>query len=212
LNPEHGYTVDFETYYVRDRKLEILFNPFFTYYSNFIFLRQVTDSPVELYDEQPYEYSQAKAVYGGGEYKVLWRPVEKLQLTTSGSLVLNRNMDEDNPLPLTPPFTMTNEIKFLDDTRSRKDLSYYQVSLSHRLYADQNRVGAGEEKTKGGHLFDFSAGVVYKPGKKWSVDVNMQVKNIFNTRYLNHMSLYRRVNIPEQGRSFQIFVRIPFKS
>lgn len=212
LNPEHGYTVDFETYYVRDRRLEILLNPFFTYYTNFIFLQQVTDSPVELYDEQPYKYSQAKAVYGGGEYKVVWRPIEKFQLTTSGNLVLNRNIDDDNPLPFTPPFTMTNEIKFLDDTRSRKDLSYYQVSLSHRWYAGQNRVGVGEDKTKGSNLFDLSAGVVYKLGKKWSVDVNMQVRNIFNTRYLNHMSLYRRLNIPEQGRNFQIFVRIPFKS
>ncbi len=215
LNPEHGYTVNFEMYYVRDRrgrKLEVLFNPFFTYYSNFIYLRQITDSPVELYEEQPYKYTQAKAIYGGGEYKVLWRPVEKLQLTTSGNLVLNRNIDDDKPLPFTPPFTMANEIKFLDDKRSRKDLSYYQLSLSHRWYADQNRVGVGEEKTKGCNLFDFSAGFVYKLGKKWSVDVNMQVKNMFNTRYLNHISLYRRLNIPEQGRSFQILVCIPFRS
>jgi iron complex outermembrane receptor protein len=211
LNPENGYIVDFETYYACDRKLEIVFNPFFTYYSNYIFLRQVAGSPVDLYDEQPYKYSQAKAIYGGGEYKVLWRFAGKLQLTTSGSLVLNRNIDDGNPLPFTPPFTMANEIKFLDDARSRKDLSYYQISLSHHWYADQNRVGEGEERTKGCNLFDFSAGIVYQLDKKWTVDVNMQVENIFNTRYLNHMSLYRRLNIPEQGRSFRIFVRIPFK-
>lgn len=212
LNPEHGYTVDFDMNYAPNKNLEIQVNPFFTYYSNFIFLEKVTDSPIDLYDEQPYKYSQAKAIYGGGEYKVLWHPFRKLQLTTAGSLVLNRNIDDDNPLPFTPPFTMTNEIKFLDDTRSRKELSYYQVSLAHRWYADQNRVGVGEEKTKGTNLFDFSAGIVYKLSKKWPVDVNMQVKNIFNTRYLNHMSLYRRINIPEQGRSFQLLVRIPFKS
>ena len=212
LKPEHGYTIDFETHYVNDSKLDILFNPFLTYYSNFVFLQPVAEQAIELYEEQPYKYSEAEAIYGGGEYKISWQPVKKLELMTSGSIVLNRNIDDDRPLPFTPPFTMMNEIKFSDNARSHKDISYYQISVSHQWYADQNRVGFGEEKTKGTNLFNLSAGMVYKINKKWSVDINMQVKNIFDTRYLNHMSLYRRLNIPEQGRNIQVFIRIPFNS
>lgn len=212
LKPEHGYTADFETNYMHDSKLDILFNPFFTYYSNYIFLQPVAEQAIELYEEQPYKYSEAEAIYGGGEYKISWYPINKLQLMTSGSIVINKNLDNKTPLPFTPPFTMTNEIKFFDNTRNQKSISYYQISVSHQWYANQNRVGFGEEKTEGTNLFNISANLVYKINKKSSIDVNMQIRNIFNTKYMNHLSLYRRLNIPEPGRNIQLFIRIPFNS
>jgi len=221
LDPEHGYIFNLDTEYKarnitgldgRYHTLEIYFNPFAYYYSNYIYLQAVDNQAVVLYEQQPYQYTQAKAVYGGGEYKVVWPVITKLVLSTQGSLVLNKNLDNKEPLPFTPPFTMTNEVKFRNDDIRSKKIDHYQIGVSHRWYADQNRVGIGEEKTAGTNLFDFSAGIVYKFNSRLSVDVNMQVRNIFDTRYLNHLSLYRRLNIPEQGRNFQLFIRIPFKS
>ncbi len=196
----------------RYHTLEIYFNPFVYYYSNYIYLQAIDEQAVELYEQQPYQYTQAKAIYGGGEYKVVWPVIKKLALSTQGSLVLNKNLDNKEPLPFTPPFTMTNEVKFRNDDIRSKKIDHYQISVSHRWYADQNRVGVGEEDTKGTNLFDLGAGIVYKFNSKLAVDVNMQVRNIFDTRYMNHLSLYRRLNIPEQGRNFQLFIRILFKS
>ncbi|MDH6309095.1 iron complex outermembrane receptor protein [Dysgonomonas sp. PFB1-18] len=220
LASEHGYTMNLDIDLSRDitgldgryHPLQVSLYPFVYYYSNYIFLQAVDNSSVQLYEQQPYKYSQAKAIYGGGEYQVKWRMIEKLELSTNGSLVLNKNLDDHEPLPFTPPFTMTNGVMFLNNNISRKKISYYQISATHRLFADQNRVGAGEEKTTGANLFDLSAGIVYKINSKLSIDVNMQVLNIFDKRYLNHMSLYRRINIPEQGRNFQLFLRIPFST
>ncbi|MDL2303475.1 TonB-dependent receptor, partial [Dysgonomonas sp. OttesenSCG-928-D17] len=220
LAPEHGYTMNLDIDLSRDitgldgryHPLQVSLYPFVYYYSNYIYLQAVDNSSVQLYEQQPYKYSQAKAIYGGGEYQVKWRMIEKLELSTNGSLVLNKNLDDHEPLPFTPPFTMTNGVMFLNNNISRKKISYYQISATHRLFADQNRVGAGEEKTTSANLFDLSAGIVYKINSKLSIDVNMQVLNIFDKRYLNHMSLYRRINIPEQGRNFQLFLRIPFST
>lgn len=212
LKAENGYTFDFDVNYSNSSKLNININPFLSYYTNFIYLSPVVDLPVDLYESKPYKYSQAKALSGGGEYKISWRAVKKIELSTRGSLVLNKNLDDHEPLPFTPPFTMVNEIKFLDDARYRKKISYYQISFSHQWYANQDRVAVGEEQTPGTSLFNFSAGMVYKVNRKWSIDMNMQVNNIFDTRYLNHMSLYRRLNIPEPGRNVQFFIRIPFNS
>lgn len=210
LKAEHGYTFDLGIHYNNPQKLTIDFSPFISYYYNFIYLKPVTDNPVMLYDEQPYKYSQAKTLSAGGEYKVVWKNIKKLELSSAGSLVLNRNLDEHEYLPFTPPFTMTNEIKYLDENRIGRKISHYQISLSHQWYARQNRVVVGEERTPGTSLFNLSAGLVYRFSKKWSTDINIQVQNIFNTRYLNHMSLYRRLSIPEAGRNIQIFIRIPF--
>ncbi len=221
LKPEHGYTFNLETMYINDElkgldgyehQLSVYFSPFVYYYSNYIYLQAVDNSPVLLYEQQPYKYAQAKAIYGGGEYQVKWRIIEKLELSTNGSLVLNKNLDDHDPLPFTPPFRMTNEVKYRTALKNSGKLDYYQITATHRWFADQNRIGAGEEKTPGANLFDLSAGIVYKINSKLSIDVNMQVLNIFDKRYLNHMSLYRRINIPEQGRNFQLFLRIPFSS
>ncbi len=105
---------------------------------------------------------------------------------------------------------MTNEIKYLKDTGKRKGLTYYQLSASHQWYAKQSRVGFDEAKTEGASLFNAGAGFDYRFTPKFVVNFNLQVQNIFNTRYLNHMSLYRRLNIPEPGRNIQVFLRIPF--
>lgn len=210
LKAEHGYTFDLDINYNNSKTLAVNINPFVSYYTNFVYLKPVTDLPIDLYESQPYKYSQAKALSAGGEYKISWRAIRKLELSTAGSLVLNKNLDDHDPLTFTPPFTMMNEIKFLDDALFRKKVSYYQISVSHQWYANQNRVAVGEEKTPGTSLFNFSAGMVYKFNHRWAIDINMQINNIFDTQYLNHMSLYRRLNIPEPGRNVQFFIRIPF--
>ncbi len=210
LKAENGYTLDLGLSYDNKEGLSLELSPFVNYYSNFIFLQPVEETPVSLYDDKPYQYSQAKAIFTGAEYKIAWLLLRQLELSSAGSFVLNKNLDDHNPLPFTPPFTMTNEIKYLKDTGKKKGLIYYQLSASHQWYAKQSRVGFDEAKTEGTSLFNAGAGFDYRFTPKFAVNFNLQVQNIFNTRYLNHMSLYRRLNIPEPGRNIQVFLRIPF--
>jgi iron complex outermembrane receptor protein len=125
---------------------------------------------------------------------------------------MNRNFDDHSYLPLTPPFTMANEIKLADNIGGRKIIRHYQLSLIHQWNANQNRVAPGEEKTAGTSLFNFNLGATFNFTKKWTADINLQVNNLLNTRYFNHISLYRRLNILEAGRNVRIFIRIPFKA
>ncbi len=208
LKPEHGYTLDLEVDY-HYNKLNMDFTPFFSYYSNFIYLQAIDNQAIMLYDEQPYKYSQAKTIYGGAEYNIKWQIIKKLEISSNGSLVLNKIIDTHAPLPFTPPFAMRNEVKFMNEI-SKGKLSYYQISVSHQLFAKQSRVGTGEKETAGANLFNLSAGFDYKFSPKCNVIFNVQVQNIFNTSYMNHMSLYRRLDIPEPGRNVQLFIRIPF--
>ena len=210
LNAENGYTLDLGLNYDNKKDFSLEFSPFINYYSNFIFLQPVGETPVSLYDEKPFQYSQAKAIFTGAEYKATWLLLKQLELSSAGSFVLNKNLDDHNPLPFTPPLTMTNEIKHFKNTGKQKGLTYYQLSASHQWYAKQSRVGFDEAKTAGTSLFHAGAGFDYRFTPKFAVNFNVQVQNIFNTRYLNHMSLYRRLNVPEQGRNIQVFLRIPF--
>ena len=39
----------------------------------------------------------------------------------------------------------------------------------------------------------------------------LMIPNIIWSKYYNHLSFYRKVEIPEPGRSFQISIKVPFK-
>lgn len=85
------------------------------------------------------------------------------------------------------------------------------------LYAEwqsitkQNRVDRNEDRTPGANLFHI-AGSLDLPVAGTEVEITLTVRNLFNTRYYNHLSFYRKVEIPEPGRNFQLLIKVPFKN
>jgi iron complex outermembrane receptor protein len=77
--------------------------------------------------------------------------------------------------------------------------------------ATQNRVAKNEDITHGVNLLHCGVAIQI-PFKDMNADITFSLKNIFNTKYYNHLSFYRKVEIPEPGRNFQILVKIPFKN
>jgi iron complex outermembrane receptor protein len=47
------------------------------------------------------------------------------------------------------------------------------------------------------------------PLKNQVVSVAVQVQNVFNTKYFNHTSYYRLINVPEPRRNLVVNVSIP---
>jgi iron complex outermembrane receptor protein len=45
-------------------------------------------------------------------------------------------------------------------------------------------------------------------GNQW-LSVNAQVQNLLNSKYYNHTSYYRLIDLPEAGRNIIINVNIP---
>ena len=77
------------------------------------------------------------------------------------------------------------------------------------LYAEwqsitkQNRVDRNEDRTPGANLFHI-AGSLDLPRCRNEVEITLTVRNLFNTRYYNHLSFYRKVEIPEPGQKLSI--------
>ena len=76
--------------------------------------------------------------------------------------------------------------------------------------ARQNRVDRNEDRTAGVDLFHIG-GSLDLPVAGTEVEITLTVRNLFNTRYYNHLSFYRKVEIPEPGRNFQLLIKVPFK-
>jgi len=42
------------------------------------------------------------------------------------------------------------------------------------------------------------------------VELSLSIRNLFDAKYFNHLSFYRKVEIPEPGRNFQLYIKVPF--
>ncbi|RZK51938.1 MAG: TonB-dependent receptor, partial [Pedobacter sp.] len=64
-------------------------------------------------------------------------------------------------------------------------------------------------KTAGYGIINLALGTKLKTGKH-QFDISLQAQNLLNTKYLNHTSFYRLIELPEVGRNLILSVKIPF--
>jgi len=81
--------------------------------------------------------------------------------------------------------------------------------IEYRRVFDQNRIARNEERTPGTHLWNLSANIHWRLGGR-RVITDFQVQNLLDRPFLNHLSFYRRLNVPEPGRNIQLILRVPF--
>lgn len=205
LKSEQGY--QFDVSYTLDKGIySLTLSPYISYFSNYIFLAPQGQWSVLPHAGQIYKYSEAEALFFGGEYDFNVAVLPHIDLRTSGQYVYNKNLTDKHPLPFTPPFSMRNEIAY---NNKYKSIQSYKISFEHQLIAAQNRNAQNEERTPGTNLFNLSLNGNLLINK-FRFSVGFQIQNIFNTKYLNHLSFYRKIEIPEPGRNIQLLIKIPF--
>ena len=205
LKTERGYQLDLG--YNLDKKMfSFSISPFVSYFSNYIFLQPQGIWSILPHAGQLYRFQQAEALFAGGECKLKLMFIPKFEITTGGDYVYNLNIKHKHALPFTPPLSMRNEIAFSD---KYKVLQSYRIAVEHQLFAAQNRISNNEDKTPGTNLFNFSLNANIMVDKMRFM-AGFQIHNIFDTKYLNHLSFYRKLNIPEPGRNIQLLIKVPF--
>ena len=83
------------------------------------------------------------------------------------------------------------------------------LSIDYKLTAPQNNIVPPEEITNGYQVINIGFGGDVKL-KKQKLTLSLQVQNLLNTKYFNHTSYYRLINVPEPGRNFILNISIPF--
>lgn len=195
LNSEKGWQLDLGLSYQSQRFYAQL-SPFANYFNNFIFLR-----PSGRFSQLPeagqlYTYAQAEVLQGGSELFVDWHFFEQLHWSNALEWVVSQNLETNLPLPFTPPISNLMSVKWEVENEN----SEWHVGLDWRYTAEQNRVDRNENKTPAYQLFHFKAGYNFTLWRKeWQL--NFAVQNLFDTFYLRHLSRYRILNLPEQGRN-----------
>lgn len=205
LEIENGIQIDWGSQWAIDY-LSFKISPFFNYFSNFIYLKP-SGSFSPLPDAgQIYIYSSTEAIHTGGELLIESNFDQRLFFNLGMEYVHNINLNTSLPLPFSPPYSQMAGIDYVLKTSSKVK---WKFGLNHRFTAAQNRVDRNENATPAYQLFNFNS----KAEVQWKnikINFGFAVQNIFDTSYLSHLSRYRILNLPEQGRNLIFQANISF--
>ncbi|WP_460519589.1 TonB-dependent receptor [Cyclobacterium sediminis] len=208
LESERSFQGDLNYTFSKENLL-IGISPYLAYYNNYIYL-----SPTAEFSTLPgagtlWEYRQNNAIFAGGEIKFHWSLFPALQATIAAEYVYNQNLDSSLPLPLTPPASILTGLEWnlpLENFWLLNNNFY----VEYRQVASQNRVDRNERETKGYGLLEAGLGIEIKLAKQL-LKLRISGQNLLNKYYFNHLSRYRLLNLPEQGRNININLKIPIQ-
>ncbi|MDP2237297.1 MAG: TonB-dependent receptor [Bacteroidales bacterium] len=211
LNPEISYQLDISTEY-SGNGIAVGFTPFVNYFTNYIYLNPGFEHD-QLYGNgnQIFNYTESSVFRYGGEIHAHFDLGKTLKSGVIGEYVYSEQLSGDKKgftLPFSPPASLLLNLKYVPKNFNFIEKPYF--SIDYKLTAPQNKIVPPEEKTKGYQVINLSAGADIKI-KKQLISVNIQLQNLMNQKYFNHMSYYRLINVPEPGRSLIVGISIPFE-
>jgi len=206
LHSETGIQFDAGAYFSK-KKVRLEFTPYFYYFDNYIYLRPTGSFSPFPDAGQIYRYTEAPAIVTGSELVLEYHPLEKLHLETAVEYVHNINLNTNLPLPFTPPFSVSLSSDYDFGELGKKIESLY-LGAGYKYFAPQNQVDRNEEATPGYSLVHASAGIRLRFGNQ-ELEIQLRADNLLDAKYLNHLSRYRILNLPEPGRNFMITVKVP---
>ncbi|MDR1557784.1 MAG: TonB-dependent receptor [Tannerellaceae bacterium] len=201
LPSEQGWQWDLS--YVGEREgISLSVSPFVSWFENYIYLRPTGEWSALPHAGQIYRYTGAEAVFAGGEASFA---VDFLQFNYSltAGYVYTYNVDERIPLSFSPPAQIRNTLSWTG--------GHMQAYAELQSIAAQHRIARNESPTPGAQLMHLGASLSLAVGGT-KAEVSLSVRNLLNTAYYNHLSFYRKIEIPEPGRNFRLVIKIPFKS
>ncbi len=180
---------------------------YFNYFDNYIYLRPSANFSTLPEAGQLFEYTQNDAIYTGAEVEYRYQMNTWLSIAQSLEYVHTFNIQTQLALPFTPPVTLVSQIE------SEFEFGAYTLDLGliHQWTAANGplRIDRFEQATPAFQLIDFT---IRLSSQKWLKGVSFLIegRNILNTPYLNHLSRYRLLNLPEQGRNIVFSLRLSF--
>lgn len=210
LKPEEAYQVDLGIEF-RKNKLKIDANPFYQYFTNYIYLNPTADFD-NLYGagNQVYEYTESKVLRYGGELKINYDFTHFLSSEILGEYVYSQQLSgakKGYNLPFSPAPSVLFNLTYKPKINDRFSNNY--ISLDYKIGASQNRIVPPESKTAGYQVLNLALGTHIKIGKP-SLNVNFQIQNLLNNHYFLHTNYYRIIGVPEAGRNFVLSLKFNY--
>jgi iron complex outermembrane receptor protein len=201
LSSERGWQFD-ASYSYEVKGFSLSAGTFLGWFDNYIYLRPTGEWSILPHAGQVYRYTGAEAVFVGGELSFDVGLPHGLSYAFSCEYVYTHNRDERTPLAFSPPASMRHTLTW----KNRGVQAFAEL----QTIAKQTRVAKNENITGGAHLLHLGGSLNLSVGG-FNAELTLSLRNLLDARYYNHLSFYRKVEIPEPGRNIQLFIKVPFK-
>ncbi len=227
LNPEKAWQLDLAVSYTA-KAFYITVSPFLNYFQNYLFLNPSGQFSPLPGAGQIYRFSQAEALHMGAEVYADWHVTHAIHTSVASEWVWAQNIDNQYALPFTPPASLLAELSYIwrfgahshyhagesvQHGRAERKIPTESIKIlgSVRMTAAQNRVARNEPATPGYVLVNAGIQSAIQIGNA-PVELQLMVNNVFDVLYKNHLSFYRRLELPEPGRNVSLKIRMELKS
>ena len=190
----------------RNPEFSLSVEGFYNRVANYIYIGP-TDEMKDDLTVWTYEQGDAKLYGGESLLEIHPRAIKRLSGSMAYSLVLGRRDSDHTYLPYVPPFRWDQSVNF-----KFSDLGHLQepyVGVNGTWFMDQNRVAPLEEPTQGYYLMGLNAGGSLIIGGQ-KIDAYLNVANLLDRSYLEHLSLYRPFGVRQMGRNINLHLRFEF--
>ena len=201
---ENATQIDFSVDYSNEH-IQLSANPFYTNIRNYIFLSP-TDTVI---DGNPvFEYLQKDASLYGGEFGIHFHPhqIHWLHIKSDFSAVFAEDKD-GKALPLIPQTKLNTTLRA--ELSSKHKIGFSGIYIQHTYKFRQDRTGQFETPTAAWQVFHAGASLRFEPGHSKG-ELSAGIKNIFNATYIDHLSRFKYLGIPNPGRNYYLSLKITF--
>jgi iron complex outermembrane recepter protein len=205
LVPENSYEMDLNIHYHIDNFLFDIAG-FYNIINNYIFISptgETTTSGMNIY-----KYQQANSCLFGGEAGFHFHPgsMKWMSFEPTYSLVIGKQKSG-----VYLPFIPAHKLQF--ELRAEKvNLLFLQnafISVFTTTAFDQNNTAPDETATNGYTILDLSIGGNIKI-KNQLMSVSISGNNLFDKKYIDHLSTLKEVGLYDPGRNIVLNLKIPF--
>lgn len=201
LESEKGWQMDI-AYLFENKYITLEVSPFVSWFFNYIYLQPTGEWSLLPDAGQIYQYVGDMALIAGAEIMATINMPYNFAFDFNAEYLYAQNLETNIPLSFSPPAQLTTTLRWQN--------KWVEPYIQCHIIADQNRIAQGEDPTEGAEIFNLGASVPLEFITSGAT-ANLSVENLFNTKYYNHISYYRKVEIPEAGRNIQLSIKIPFR-
>ncbi|HEY9169917.1 MAG TPA: TonB-dependent receptor [Lutibacter sp.] len=201
LKTEQNIQIDLNIEFNTDH-FEFFMNGFYNHVNNYIYTSPTGET---LADNDVFRYIQNDAKLYGGEIGIHFHPhpLDWLHFESSFETVTGEKQNGDY-LPLIPANNWNNTIR--TEFKIKDWLSHGFGSLNVSSTFNQNKVSGFETASKGYSLVNIGFGGAVKFGNT-NFDININANNLFDERYIAHLSRLKADGIQNIGRNFMVGVK-----
>lgn len=203
LNSQRNYEADMSVHF-HSKYIMLDISVFYNNINNYIYIAPTNDSTIN--GDKIYRYTQSNAKLYGSEISIDAIPLSWMDLSASFAYLMGQ---QDNAMYL--PFIPQNKLKFnlklqkencsfLQDSYIKAGVQYAFAQLHPAMFESESNA-----------YFLLHAGIGTKI--RWNKQLmlfSIQINNIFNECYIDHLSTLKESGYYNMGRNISFNIKIPF--